>query len=60
MADDVSKRGQKDRYEINIKEPYDVHYWAQALGVSEEQLRSAVAKAGPWLDDVKAHLQIRD
>ena len=60
MADDLSKRGQKDRYELNIKEPYDVHYWLHDLGDSEEQLRSAVAKAGPRLDDVKAHLQIRD
>jgi hypothetical protein len=37
-----------------------VHYWAEALGVSEDVLRSAVAKAGPMVDDVKAHLQLGD
>jgi Protein of unknown function (DUF3606) len=60
MADDSVKRGTHDRYRINIKEAYEVRYWAQALGVSEEALRSAVAKAGPMVDDVKAHLQLRD
>ena len=60
MPDDPGKRGQHDRYRINIKEAYEVHYWAKALGVSEEQLRSAVATAGPMVDDVKAHLQLRD
>jgi len=60
MPDDPTKRGQHDRYRINIKEAYEVRYWAQALGVSEEVLRSAVAKAGPMVDDVKAHLQLRD
>ena len=60
MADDPTKRGTHDRYRINIKEAYEVRYWAQALGVSEDVLRGAVAKAGPMLDDVKAHLQLRD
>jgi uncharacterized protein DUF3606 len=60
MADDPSKRGSHDRFRINIKEAYEVHYWAEALGVSEETLRSAVAEAGPMVDDVKEHLQLRD
>ena len=34
--------------------------FTEALGVSEDTLRSAVAKAGPMVDDVKAHLQLRD
>ena len=60
MADDPKKRGTHDRFRINIKESYEVHYWAKALGVSEDALRSAVAEAGPMVDDVKAHLQLRD
>ena len=60
MPDDPTKRGTQDRYRINIKEAYELHYWAEALGVSEDTLRSAVAKAGPMVDDVKAHLQLRD
>jgi hypothetical protein len=37
-----------------------VRDWAKSLGVSEDELRSAVAKAGPMVKDVKAHLQHRN
>ena len=60
MADDTSKRGTQDRDRINLNEDYEVRDWAKSLGVSEDQLRSAVAKAGPMVKDVKAHLQRRD
>jgi hypothetical protein len=60
MADDKSKSGASDRGRINIDQEYEVRDWAESLGVSEDELRSAVAKAGPMLKDVKAHLQLRD
>ena len=60
MADDTSKRGKEDRDRINVNEEYEVRDWAKSLGVSEEELRSAVAKAGPMVKDVKAHLLLRD
>lgn len=60
MADDPSKRGKQDRDRINVNEDYEVRDWAKSLGVSEDELRSAVAKAGPMVKDVKAHLQLRD
>lgn len=60
MADDLRKRGGQDGDRINIEEDYEVRYWTKALGVSEDELRSAVAKAGPVVKDVKAHLRLRD
>jgi hypothetical protein len=60
MADDASKVGRQDRERINVNEDYEVRDWAKSFGVSEDQLRSAVAKAGPMVKDVKAHLQLRD
>jgi len=60
MADDPGKRGKQDRDRINMDEDYEVRDWAKSLGVSEDALRSAVAKAGPMVKDVKAHLQLRD
>jgi len=47
MADDPSKRGKQDRDRINVDQEYEVRDWAKSLGVSEGELRSAVAKAGP-------------
>ena len=60
MADDAGKVGRQDRERINVNEDYEVRDWAKSFGVSEDQLRSAVAKAGPMVKDVKAHLQLRD
>lgn len=57
MADDPGKRGKQDRDRINVEEDYEVRDWAKSLGVSEDELRNAVAKAGPMVKDVKAHLQ---
>jgi hypothetical protein len=58
-ADDKSKTGKPERDRINIDEDYELRDWAKSFGVSEDQLRSAVAKAGPMVKDVKAHLQLR-
>lgn len=46
MADDKSKRGQQDRSKINIHEQYEVQYWSKKYGVTPEELRDAVGKAG--------------
>jgi hypothetical protein len=35
-------------------------YWSNELGVSRDELRSAVAKAGPMVKNVREHLQLRD
>jgi len=34
MPDNKSDRGEPDRSEINIHEPYEVEYWSKRLGVT--------------------------
>ncbi|WP_186421351.1 DUF3606 domain-containing protein [Bosea sp. CS1GBMeth4] len=46
MADDKSERGPQDRSRINLSEDYEVRYWTKKFGVSKEELKRAVAKAG--------------
>ncbi|MFC3070265.1 DUF3606 domain-containing protein [Phenylobacterium soli] len=46
MADDKSKRGGQDRDRINMGEDYEVRYWTDKFGVSEDELRDAVDKVG--------------
>ena len=57
MSDDTSKRGPADRSRINVNEDYEVRYWSEKFGVSEEQLRAAVARAGVMADDVERALR---
>jgi len=56
MADDLSKRGPQDATRIDVNEAHEVRYWTQALGVTEAQLRSAVAAAGVEVKDIRTYL----
>lgn len=47
MPDDLTKIGKADDTRINIEQEHEVSYWAEKFGVSRDELRSAVAKAGP-------------
>jgi hypothetical protein len=59
MADNLKQTGKADDARINLGQDHEVNYWANELGVSRDELRSAVAKAGPMVKDVRAHLQHR-
>jgi hypothetical protein len=50
----------QDDSRINIEQDHEVRYWSEKFGVSREQLQIAVAKAGPMVEDVQAHLQQRN
>lgn len=55
MSDDKNKTGQ-DLHFINLSEPYEVRDWTNSLGVTEIQLREAVAAVGRSADKVREYL----
>mgnify|MGYP003296161194 CR=1 FL=1 len=44
------------RDDINIKEYYEVEYWAKKFGVKPGQLKEAVQAVGPLARDVEREL----
>ncbi len=56
MADDPTKRRPQDAKRINVNEGYELRYWTQELGVSEQKLRETVQRVGPMASDVRAAL----
>jgi len=56
MSDDTSKTGQQDRDRINVNEDYELRDWSQSLGVTPDEIKSAVLKVGPMVKDVREHL----
>jgi hypothetical protein len=60
MTDDLKRTGRLDDSRINISHDYEVSYWSEKLGVTADELRNAVAKAGPLVKDVREHLQLQD
>jgi hypothetical protein len=57
MADDKRNPGRPDRDRINMEEDYEVQYWSEKFGVSQEELAAAVEKVGPMASDVKRELK---
>jgi hypothetical protein len=55
--DDKSKRGPQVRSRINVNEDYELRYWCGRFNVSAEELKKAVAKAGPSVDAVEKQLK---
>lgn len=56
MPDDKTKAGKSDRDRINVKEDYELNYWAKKFGVAPERLRQAVKTSGPMVKDIAALL----
>ncbi|GEM_PF-1500665 len=45
-----------DRDAVDLEEPRTVRYWTETLGVSEEQLHTAVEHAGVSAEEVRKYL----
>jgi len=56
MSEVIELRNSLDHSEIDVTEPDNVSYWMDRLGVSEEELRKAIADVGVSADQVAVHL----
>jgi hypothetical protein len=56
MVDDLKNRGAQDRLRVNVHEDYEVRYWTEKWGVTQEQLVKAVLKAGVSAEAVARQL----
>lgn len=59
MAEDGNEASGREEVCIDIRQDYEVRHWSRALGVSAEELKRAVAAAGPMVKHVRRHLQQR-
>jgi hypothetical protein len=57
MADDPTKRGAADRSKVAALQKHEVDYLRKKLGVTEAQVKAAVAKVGHSRDKVEAELK---
>ena len=56
MPDDLTRRRPEDPKKINVNQSWEIDYWTDKLGVTEQQLRNAVSEVGPLVADVKRYL----
>ena len=56
MSDSKQARNSPDNKRIDVNDRDEVRHWTKSLGVTEEQLKSAVAKVGTSAQKVREHL----
>jgi hypothetical protein len=56
MSDPYKQTVADERGQIVLKEPQEVEYWTQHLGVSEQYLRAVIAAFGNAAHDVRKYL----
>ena len=56
LSNYLTHPGSQDRARIDITEPQEVSWWVDALSVTEEELRVAVAEVGVEAKDVRIML----
>lgn len=56
MADDLKNRGPRDGDRVNVNEDWEVRYWCNEFGCTEQELRDAVRRAGVMVADVRRAL----
>jgi hypothetical protein len=59
MPDDKSKRRPQDASRIKVHEPYEVKYWCQRLGCTQQQRVDAIGRVGVMAGDVEKELRRR-
>jgi uncharacterized protein DUF3606 len=57
MVDDLMERRARDRSRISLQEDWELKYWAQTFGVTEERLKDAVRVVGSYAMDVRDYLE---
>lgn len=57
MADDPSKRGVQDRARVATLQQHEVDYLRRKLGVTEAEIKAAVAKVGHSRDAIERELK---
>jgi hypothetical protein len=57
MTQTQAKSSSRERQKINASDGWELHYWTRQLRCSEQDLRSAIAVAGPEIVAVRGYLQ---
>ncbi|WP_410013643.1 DUF3606 domain-containing protein [Sodalis sp. C49] len=55
MSEQIHLQEPKDKNFISLREPWEVEYWTQTLGITKQKLSAAIRAVGNGTKDVKEH-----
>ena len=56
MTDDKDNKGSPDRDRIDVNDPNELEYWADAFNTTKEQIKEAVNQVGTSATRVKEYI----
>lgn len=56
MTNEQKIKAAQDQLLIDLNEPYQVRYWAKALGIDEKTLKDLARQVGPRADKIREYL----
>jgi hypothetical protein len=56
MTDNIKRKRPEDPTKINVNQTWEVKYWCNEFGVTEDELKSAVELVGVYVKDVRKYL----
>jgi hypothetical protein len=56
MSDNLKDRGPRDRARVDVNESWELRYWSEKFGVSQDTLKGVVKKVGDRAEDVEREL----
>jgi hypothetical protein len=59
MSDNLKRRRPQDSSRINLNQAYEVGYWTQILGITENELRRIVNEVGNDVEAVKTRIRLK-
>lgn len=57
MTHHTQKQSPENASIISLDERWEVDYWTRTFGVTEQQLREAISRAGDRVSDVREYLR---
>ncbi|MFV9671141.1 DUF3606 domain-containing protein [Pantoea sp. KXB25] len=56
MKHAIQRRSPDDLSQVDIREQWQITYWTQGLGTTQERLTRAIRENGPQIEQVRAWL----
>ena len=60
MSDDLSNKGPADSSRVSTGESWEIYYWTEKFGCSEEELKEAVKQVGNMSQDVEEYFNSKN
>lgn len=57
MTDDLNQKRPEDAAKVNLRQQWELAYWADHFDCTQAELKKAIQEVGPLVKDLEKHFQ---